>query len=53
MLVFSEQHALAFTQQQYLVAERHTGNVRLWLLISCNCAYFVFVEKRCKNENVL
>lgn len=28
MLVL-EQHALAFTSQQYLVAERHTGNVRV------------------------
>jgi len=23
-----QQHALAFTPEQYLVAERHTGNVR-------------------------
>ena len=29
MMFFLEQHALAFTPQQYLVAERHTGNVRL------------------------
>jgi len=32
MLVCSEelnQNALAFTRQQYQIAERHTGNVRL------------------------
>ena len=29
LLVSGEQHALAFTEQQYVVAERYTGNVRL------------------------
>jgi len=29
LLILGEQHALAFTRQQYLVAERHTGNVRM------------------------
>ena len=28
MLVLGVQHALAFTPEQYLVTERHTGNVR-------------------------